>query len=475
MNKNTNPIKSKFDSRAEKLVNSLLPKYINTKDYSISTHVNLERIFKDLELVKNFQKEFERFCDYIKTDIKDIRCDKMHFDFVIYENKYDLPVLLLEVNGATHIENERKKVTDQFKNHIANKNNIPLKTLELYTSHSDEEIENLLKETLTNASLPGLFPTYCKCGQRLIYKCFKDKNKKVQYYQCQVCKKPNGKFLTYNLTDFPPMLALHTETTPPKATHSPENREKLGKLYLEIPYKDNPEVKLLGAKFDGNLKKWYFEGNVSDFIKFSKWILRDTPEVFIASDYIYILEKEQQCPKCHKNSIVISLGIGDHIYIFKDNSGNIIPKSNYYTDDTDLIHLAWTNNEENIPPKILNYLKTNYHVKIMHFSNDTDCFSNYCEHCGTPLKINLSNNKPKEPFSLFINRKTASIKNNMDFTIKLIPIEPNLPLNWDVSFNEADKDFLKQGHKSYINLRKNTSVYSITDDDYITYQELYEL
>jgi len=63
----------------------------------------------------------------------------------------------------------------------------------------------------------------------------------------------------------------------------------------------------------------------------------------------------------------------------------------------------------------------------------------------------------------------------MDYTVKLIPIEPNLPLNWDVSFNEADKDYLKQGHKSYINLRKNTSVYSITDDDYITYQELYEL
>ena len=42
-------------------------------------------------------------------------------------------------------------------------------------------------------------------------------------------------------------------------------------IYLEVPYKDKDIVKLLGARYDGEKKKWYIPQGV-DSKKFSKWM-----------------------------------------------------------------------------------------------------------------------------------------------------------------------------------------------------------
>lgn len=48
-----------------------------------------------------------------------------------------------------------------------------------------------------------------------------------------------------------------------------ENRGE--RIYLEVPYKDKEIVKLLGAEYDGNLKKWYIPQGVKQEI-FYKWV-----------------------------------------------------------------------------------------------------------------------------------------------------------------------------------------------------------
>lgn len=480
-----NDVMSKFDSRAEKLVNSILPKYINTEYYSISTHVNLDRIFSNLQLVRNFKKEYEHYCDIMeRPDMKNIRFDKMHFDFVIYENNHDFPVLILEVNGTKHIEIETKQFIDKFKNHIANKHNLPLRTLELYISYSDNKIENILKETLTNAALPGIFPAYCKCGKRLLYKCFGEYPQKVQYYQCPACKKSNGKFLTYNISDIPNLLVIsstpHVTKKSNCASNSTNSQNKntkhvKGKLYLNVPYNEKDEVYTLGAKFDGNIKKWYYEGNIYNYPQFTKWILNETPKALIAYDYLYILDGKHRCPKCRKDTTVISLGIGEHITINKNSDESIDLEFEDYQEGSDLIHMAWTSNEEEIPSKLLQYLKSHYSARTVFTLDNNEYFTNCCEHCNTPLSNNIIFDKTEGPFGNLISNKTVLSKKISQVTVKTIPIDSNLQLNWDITFNDNDDAYLKYGQKTYLNLRTNREVHSITDDDYITYQELYEL
>lgn len=207
-----NNVMSRWDSPAEKLVYNFLGKYINTDFYSIDVHVNLDRVFPDLHRIHSFQNEYNNFCDFMnRSNMKDnVKFDKMHFDFVIYEKEHDFPVLIIEVNGKTHITEKSKKHIDQFKYFIASKYDIPLRTIELFYSYSEKDIDTLLYMLLINATVPGNYPAYCICGTRLLYKSAKHTNNGLSeikyYYQCPNCIKSNGKQLTYNLTDIPNFL-----------------------------------------------------------------------------------------------------------------------------------------------------------------------------------------------------------------------------------------------------------------------------
>lgn len=200
---------SRWDSPAEKLIFSLLKKYINTDYYSISTHVNLDRVFPALHRIHSFEKEYYDFCAIMNRlhMQESVHFDKMHFDFVIYENRNDYPILIIEVNGKQHISSSTKKHIDQFKNFISYKYDIPLRTLELYNSYPNEVVDTLLCILLNNASIAGNYSVYCKCGTKLEYKSAAHEingHKEIKYYyRCCNCKKSNGKPLTYNLSEIP--------------------------------------------------------------------------------------------------------------------------------------------------------------------------------------------------------------------------------------------------------------------------------
>lgn len=44
-------------------------------------------------------------------------------------------------------------------------------------------------------------------------------------------------------------------------------------LFLDVPYKEKDEAKLLGARWNPEMKKWYVEKRF-DYPKFAKWILK---------------------------------------------------------------------------------------------------------------------------------------------------------------------------------------------------------
>ena len=49
--------------------------------------------------------------------------------------------------------------------------------------------------------------------------------------------------------------------------HTNESR-----IYLNVPYKDRKKVQLLGAKYDGEKKKWYISEGIKKEL-FSRWII----------------------------------------------------------------------------------------------------------------------------------------------------------------------------------------------------------
>lgn len=66
------------------------------------------------------------------------------------------------------------------------------------------------------------------------------------------------------------------------------------RLYLKVPYSEKDEAKALGAKWNVKAKKWYTDVQADEYVKFSKWILRDTYDAIIATDYIFIIEGKQK-------------------------------------------------------------------------------------------------------------------------------------------------------------------------------------
>ena len=61
------------------------------------------------------------------------------------------------------------------------------------------------------------------------------------------------------------------------------------KLFLNIPYNEKDIAKKLNAKWDSLERKWYWNSEVSEYVKFAEWILENYDMAIIAHNNIYIL------------------------------------------------------------------------------------------------------------------------------------------------------------------------------------------
>lgn len=233
------------------------------------------------------------------------------------------------------------------------------------------------------------------------------------------------------------------------------------RLYLNVPYAEKDEAKALGAKWDAAIKKWYTDTDPENYVKFAKWILKDTDEAVIAQEYLYIIEGRQQCWKCRHSTRVIGLGIGQFITLYDDDG----PRYSV----NDVLRLAWTDCEEDIPPRLLRYIKQNYSAKTGYSKTlKSQCFANHCDHCGSLQGNWFLFNEPSSPLSSCaegneLKERLRALK------IKMIPIADNLQLNWDISFCSNDFAYYKYGQQEELILP------GTPENECITYRELYEL
>lgn len=241
------------------------------------------------------------------------------------------------------------------------------------------------------------------------------------------------------------------------------------KLYLNVPYAEKDTAKALGAKWNARVKKWYFDGERSDYAKFSEWILRDTDDAVIATDYIYIIEGVQRCWKCGRLTRVIGLGIGEFVHIYGETDDPQYEFWEDYADEDEELHLAWADREEDIPPKLLNYLKQNYSVKTGYSKTiGGKCFANHCDCCGALQGNWFLFSEPDSPLSSCAEGQELEDRMSR-LKIKGIPIEDDLLLNWNIGFSSNDSAYLKYGQFEELVLSTDL------ENEYVTYEELYEL
>lgn len=240
-------------------------------------------------------------------------------------------------------------------------------------------------------------------------------------------------------------------------------------LFLNVPYAEKDEAKALGARWNAKAKKWYTDVPREEYIKFAKWILRDTDDVIIATEYIFIVEGQQPCWKCGKSTRVIGLGISEAVHIFDCGEGPEFELLENYVDPGEELHLAWTDYEENIPPKLRKYLMKTYSVRTG-YSNTLKqkCFANHCDHCGALQGNWFLFDEPDSPLMLMAEGQEL-IKQAGKLKIVGIPIDDDLQLNWDVGFGLTDYAYIKYGKN------ENLVLSSDPKNEWVSYEELYDL
>lgn len=236
-------------------------------------------------------------------------------------------------------------------------------------------------------------------------------------------------------------------------------------LYLNVPYSEKEEAKRLGAKWNPRAKKWYTDTRPEDYVKFAKWILRDTDDAIIAIEYLYLIEGVQNCWKCGQETTVVGLGIGEHIHMCGEPDD---PQVEIVEDeDREEIHLAWVSEEENIPPKLLQYMKEHYSVKKGYSRTlGRDSFANHCACCNALQGNWFLFNEPDSPLSSCVGGQEL-IDRMGRLKIKGIPIESDLQLEWDMGYCTNDYAYMEHGQFEELILSSDPN------NDYISYEELY--
>lgn len=241
------------------------------------------------------------------------------------------------------------------------------------------------------------------------------------------------------------------------------------RLFLNVPYSEKDEAKALGAKWNAKVKKWYVDKKREEYVRFAKWILNNDDEAFIATNYIYVIEGKHKCWKCGRPTRVIGLGVSEYIHVYGDEDEPQYETSDDFVDTCKELNLAWTDDEDDIPPKLLRYLKENYSVKTGYSKTIGDkCFANHCDCCGALQGNWFLFDEPSSPLSssAFDDRLIERMRN---LKIMRIPIEDDLQLNWSIGFCSNDYAYFEYAKFEELVLSSDPK------KKYASYEDLYEI
>lgn len=241
------------------------------------------------------------------------------------------------------------------------------------------------------------------------------------------------------------------------------------RFYFKAPYSDKNMVRSLGAYWDARIKMWYiYNPTEKDYVTFAPWILKDNLHAFIATEYLYLIEGKRICWKCGFNTRVLGFGIGEYYYLYKTGDNEFM--CDYEQDLIERgeeVHLAWTDNENTIPKRLLHYIKRKYNVKTG-FSKtlNGNCFANHCDNCDA-LQGNhyVFESVTTCPFLPCCEGKEL-VEKMKDMTVIEIPIDDDILVEWNVILSTNDNAFLKYATRKELILSKKA------EDVYATFLDI---
>lgn len=134
-----------------------LDKYVTNKYIMTQTELKfyreLKKVTDKLELTIFPQVNLERIINVKDNNSKDRnRIKSRSIDFSIVSNKNCKIICCIELDDYTH--NRKKTIEiDNFKNELFKKVNIPLYRIKVENNYNLEQIENIIKESLTPSPL----------------------------------------------------------------------------------------------------------------------------------------------------------------------------------------------------------------------------------------------------------------------------------------------------------------------------------
>ncbi len=242
-------------------------------------------------------------------------------------------------------------------------------------------------------------------------------------------------------------------------------------VYLNVPYEQKDEAKALGARWDKEVKKWYFDGAIKDIAKFGKWILpQERDSIIIAYENICLIEGKRKCYKCGKETRVVGFGIWEHSILQEDNGKYFIEDPDDYPEQEDEIHLAWTDDESKIPPLILKYITEHYNVKSGYSKIAGKSFANHCDHCGS-IQGNYYLFQEDSPISTLTPVEKELIDRMSGLKIYNIYTDSALILDWDIGYCSNDWAYTQYCKGAF----QDIILSEIDEELFTSYAEMYRM
>ena len=239
-----------------------------------------------------------------------------------------------------------------------------------------------------------------------------------------------------------------------------------GKIYLNVPFAEKDAAKKLGARWDASLKKWYYKGEVSNYVKFARWITEGREQTAIAHEHIYIVEGTRKCFRCGKKTKIIGLGIGEHTVLYEDEDGSFVSETEEDLVGYEPLHLAWAYDESDVPPALLRYIKQKYNVHMGFSRIAGECFANHCDHCGV-IQGNWELFHEDSPLTVYIPDGFALRRKLKQLKIYSIGIDENLVLDWEFGYGDNDGVYFKH-------CKVEELILPPSEDEYISYADMYK-
>lgn len=212
-------------------------------------------------------------------------------------------------------------------------------------------------------------------------------------------------------------------------------------LILNVLYSEKDEAKMLGARWNPEIKKWYVS-NKKDYYKFIRWI--EPYGNMLIIDELYLIEGVKKCFRCGQATRVIGFGIDKHLSIdeicgVQEDCSEDVKK---YIDEMlnqDEINIVGP--IQPIPDPLLKYIQSKYNYK-MRYSKTTkiESMCNCCEYCDVLQGDFFLFHEVDSPFFIHSSDDVKKLK------IYKIRLENDLIVNADIGWASFDEMFKKYGN-----------------------------